>query len=380
MLAILGLGLFTSCDDDNDANPTISVPETFKLNTPAIAENNVIDLANTETLTLTCDQPDYGGFPLAVDYKVQISTDEAFSEANTFDMPMLYNTTTIALAASSINTTIIERYQAVNGENTFPEGEFPLYIRLIAQPTKVDVSPVTSNAIVLPRCVATYKAPDVVIPENIYICGSFIDEAFGGKAWEKWFKLANAFATGSYYTVVYIPEDGQFKFGTKEGDWTGFSALAAVNAPDGVDISGNDDDNIVFSKAGWYTLEFVANISGGTLNYTLKVSPAVVYVTGNGIGGFPADHMLAMTPPADNSGEWVSPAFTASGELRAYVDVPGRDWYRTEFTLKDGTEVFYRTIDMPNNWKETYGDAYSVTVSPGKKLYINFASNTGKVE
>ena len=40
------LGLFTACDSDRDDNPTLTMPETFRLNAPAIAENNVVDLVN----------------------------------------------------------------------------------------------------------------------------------------------------------------------------------------------------------------------------------------------------------------------------------------------------------------------------------------------
>ena len=56
------LGLFNACDSDRDDNPTLTMPETFRLNAPAIAENNVVDLVNTDNITFTCDQPDYGGF------------------------------------------------------------------------------------------------------------------------------------------------------------------------------------------------------------------------------------------------------------------------------------------------------------------------------
>ena len=44
LAAVACLPLFTSCDDDNDSNPTISFPETFVLNTPEFAANNVYDI------------------------------------------------------------------------------------------------------------------------------------------------------------------------------------------------------------------------------------------------------------------------------------------------------------------------------------------------
>ena len=225
---------------------------------------------------------------------------------------------------------------------------------------------------------ASYKKPDVTIPENLFVVGSNI-----GTAWATWQKLAHPFGTnGVYYTVVWMPEGGgQFKFGTKEGDWTGHSAISEFNDNAEVGISAASDDNIVFGKGGWYVLEFIAKIKGGALVYTLNVSEAHVFITGNACGGFPNDVMLECTAPTDNTGEWVSPEFTASGEMRAYIQVPGRDWWRTEFTLKGGSEVFFREVtDIPSSWADALGADYSVSVSAGMKLYVSFDSGLGSVK
>ena len=76
----------------------------------------------------------------------------------------------------------------------------------------MNVNSVYSNTIVLPKVRATYKAPDVSIPADLFVVGSNI-----GTAWNTWQKLAHPYNTkGVYYTVVYMPEGGgQFKFGTK---------------------------------------------------------------------------------------------------------------------------------------------------------------------
>ena len=375
----LMMGLFTACESDRDDNPVLSMPETFRLNAPAIAENNVIDLANTEDITITCDQPNYGGFPIVTEYTVEYSTSETFEEGQTYTMPTSYTSTRINLSAKTINSTLIEAYQAVNGEGTSPEANFPLYIRLSAKPANLDVNSIYSNTIVLPSVKASYKKPDVTIPENLFVVGSNI-----GTAWATWQKLAHPFGTnGVYYTVVWMPEGGgQFKFGTKEGDWTGHSAISEFNDNAEVGISAASDDNIVFGKGGWYVLEFIAKIKGGALVYTLNVSEAHVFITGNACGGFPdKDVMLECSAPTDNTGEWVSPEFTASGEMRAYIQVPGRDWWRNEFTLKGGSEVFFREVtDIPSSWADALGADYSVSVSAGMKLYVSFDSGLGSVK
>ena len=86
-----------------------------------------------------------------------------------------------------------------------------------------------------------------------------------------------------------------------------------------------------------------------------------------------------MTPPATADGIWESPAFTASGELRAYIKVPGLDWWKTEFTLYKGG-LYWRTVDIPSNWNDNVGSAYSVTCAEGQKLYVNFDTLTGEVK
>lgn len=374
----VAMGLFTACDSDRDDNPTLTIPETFRLNAPAIAENNTIDLANTETITITCDQPNYGGYPVVTEYTVEYSTSETFEEGATYTMPSTYTSTVINLSAKTINSTLIEAYQAEHGENTSPAADFPLYIRLAAKPANVDVTPVYSNTITLPSCRATFKAPDVTIPADLFVVGSNI-----GNAWNTWQRLAHPFGTsGVYYTVVWMPEGGgQFKFGTKEGDWTGHSAISEFNDNASVGISAASNDNIVFGKGGWFTLEFIAKIKGGALVYTLNVYDAHVFVTGNACGGFPPDTALECTAPADNTGEWVSPEFTASGELRAYIQVGDRDWWRTEFTLKGGSEIYFReTVDIPSSWEDALGADYSVAASAGKRLYVSFDSGTGSVK
>lgn len=102
---------------------------------------------------------------------------------------------------------------------------------------------------------------------------------------------------------------------------------------------------------------------------------------GAGAGGDWTDGNAAwaMTAPADAATAWESPAFTATGELRAYIKVPGIDWWRTEFTIYKGT-CYWRNIDIPDNWAANVGADYSVTVAPGQKLYVNFDTNAAEVK
>ena len=84
--AALGMGLgltLASCVDDNDSNPVLHMPESFTLNTPALA-GNAYDLKNTtDSIAFTWSQPDYGGMPLVTNYKLQYVVSKDGSEVVT---------------------------------------------------------------------------------------------------------------------------------------------------------------------------------------------------------------------------------------------------------------------------------------------------------
>ena len=91
--ALIGLGIIatTSCSDDNGSNPTMHQPETFALNTPALA-GMAIDLESSkDSLAITWSQPDYGGYPAAVSYYIQYTTEDEFNESKDDEGKVTYN-------------------------------------------------------------------------------------------------------------------------------------------------------------------------------------------------------------------------------------------------------------------------------------------------
>ncbi|MBQ4173379.1 MAG: SusE domain-containing protein, partial [Prevotella sp.] len=78
LLLLCSVCLFTACEDDNDSNPTLVIPTTFHLNTPAYAQANT-DLASSTELPFTWSQPNYGGFPVAAQYQMQFSLKNSFT-------------------------------------------------------------------------------------------------------------------------------------------------------------------------------------------------------------------------------------------------------------------------------------------------------------
>lgn len=362
------LPFLTSCKDDHGSNPTLWIPASFELNMPAFAVNNVYDLPAAETLNLTTSQPDYGDIPLAVTYAPQISLDGSAWE----ELATTFTSTDIQLSTALLNSKILELYRAAH-EDADPEGVLPLNIRLRAYLADSDIKnfgQVYSNAITVN--VLSYDVPsDVTLPEQIVVCGNSIAEA-----WKTWKPCAPVYGReGKFYTMIYNNADG-FKWGFKENDWFGYDLINEIdNQVDGLKITAADDGNIVFNKAGWYVLEFICKIVGPEVQTKLVVAPGAAGVTGDPVSW----SGVAMTAPASKDGNWTFSDFTGTGELRAYITVPGEDWWRTEFTLYQG-ELYWRTVDIPKNWKENVGPEYSVEASSGKTLKINFDRNTGSLE
>ena len=381
--------LFTSCDEDRDSNPTLDLShlaEGFVLNTPALAENNTYDLKSAKNLVLTCSQPNYGDAPYAVKYYAQVSIDPEFANDPTTTHTELAtyaeNASNLEFNASEANDAIVSLFQAANPDTSVPE-EMPIYVRLrgvISGTLNQTLGETFSNTITLRSVKATYEAPDAKFTDNLYLIGSSIQTP-----WKSWKPIPKVFGLeGNYYGIIYLPAGGEFKWGTENNDYRGINRLKEINDEAGAGISAGEEQNIKVANAGWYTLLFKGKITEDKKNidWTLSVYPTKVYILGGSVemsGTWAFDDAYALTAPADKNGKWVSPAFTASAELRAAVKVGDLDWYRTEFTVYKGN-LFWRRYDIVNNWAETEGADYSVTTQVGQKLYIDFDNYTAEVK
>ena len=377
--------LFTSCDEDRDSNPTLDLShlaEGFVLNTPALAENNTYDPYYAKNLVLTCSQPNYGGVPYPVKYYAQVSINPAFVSDPTVTHKELAtyaeNPSSLDFDAYEVNKAIVSLFRAANPDANLPD-EMPVYIRLravIGGALNQTLGETYSNVITLPSVKATI--PDAKFTDNLFLIGSSIQTP-----WESWKPIPQVEGLdGNYYGIIYVPAGGEFKFATEINDELGYNQIKEIVDEAGAGISAGDNQKIKVANAGWYTLHFKGTISKDkkNINWTLTVYKTQVCLIGACIGqstwGFADD--TALTPPDDPNGEWVSPAFTSSEELRVAVKVGSIDWYRTEFTVYNG-EVFWRKYNMPNNWAETMGADYSVKPAVGTKLYVNFDTNKAEV-
>lgn len=369
LLIMMGLVMFTSCEDDNDSNPIVKTPTEFHLNTPALAATN-IDLTNSSAIVFTCSQPNYG-FPASTMYKVQVSLKEDMTDFVELDQsfPNTVCSVDAAILASTLTTMELN---AGKSEADFPM-DVKVYVRMRAYMTTDTGSPVAdteilSNVICLENVHLNYSLAPVTTPEHLYVVGGFC-----GWDWGNSFEFVPVYDHPEmYWRMVWIDEAG-VKINTAQewdGNQKGYNDITV--AGDLADkISSNDDGNICSTTPQWYLMVVTASGSGRDIKYTVEFNEPNVYLIGDTFGGW--DELMADSKfdvPTTMDADFVSPAFKADGEIRAYVKVPGNDWWHSEFMVFNG-EIAYRGKG---------GDQERVAGKAGQKFYLNFATGKGSIK
>ena len=369
LLIMMGLVMFTSCEDDNDSNPIVKTPTEFHLNTPALAATN-IDLTNSSAIVFTCSQPNYG-FPASTMYKVQVSLKEDMTDFVELDQsfPNTVCSVDAAILASTLTTMELN---AGKSEADFPM-DVKVYVRMRAYMTTDTGSPVAdteilSNVICLENVHLNYSLAPVTTPEHLYVVGGFC-----GWDWGNSFEFVPVYDHPEmYWRMVWIDEAG-VKINTAQewdGNEKGYNGITVAGDLAG-NISANGDGNICSTTPQWYLMVVTASVSGRDIKYTVEFNEPNVYLIGDTFGGW--DELMADSKfdvPTTMDADFVSPAFKADGEIRAYVKVPGNDWWHSEFMVFNG-EIAYRGKG---------GDQERVAGKAGQKFYLNFATGKGSIK
>ncbi len=369
--SILAAPLFASCEDDNDDNPTLKVPTTFVLNAPANADV-VCDLLNSQYITLTTAQPDYG-YTAPVTYTVMM---KAFGDSFTA-FGNTYTSAKIQISAEELNTAILEQA----GETDL-SAAIPVTFKLSANITGYTGADMTieSNEVTFNKVLCYVPEVTVSLPTDIYMVGDF-----PASQWGTFVPLNPVYGKdGQFYGIAYIEQGKNFRFSLDagwKGNYIGWSNSTREGSAGEALTDANNDDNMTFqSESGLYSILMVAKIVNGNIQYTLTMQPASIYVIGAGNGG--EWSMLDAYKFTDNhDGTATSAPLAGAGELRLGVDV-GTDWWRTEFTIMNDGSLFYRNVDIPNNWAENLGADYSFSCVADQKIILDFTTHpaTGKME
>lgn len=376
LLIMMGLVMFTSCEDDNDSNPIVKTPTEFRLNTPALAATN-IDLTNSSAIVFTCSQPNYG-FPASTMYKVQVSLKEDMTDFVELDQSFP-NTVCSVDAAMLASTLTTMELNAGKSEADFPM-DVKVYVRMRAYMTTDTGEPVAdteilSNVICLENVHLNYSLAPVTMPEHLYVVGNFC-----GWDWGNSFEFVPVYDHPEmYWRMVWIDEGG-VKINTAkdwDGNEKGYNGITV--AGDLADKISDNGGNISSATPQWYLMVVTASVSGRDIKYTVEFNEPNVYLMGTCMDDSSWSELLdgaKFDVPTKMDGNFVSPAFKAAcpggdGDgVRAYVKVPGNDWWHTEFIVLNG-EIAYRGAG---------GDQERVAGNVGQKLYLNFATGKGEIK
>ena len=345
------------------------------LNTPKYA-SAIYDLKNTESIEFTTSQPDYG-FTAAAIYSVQVALTSDF--ANPVTLPGSYTTAKFAINAADLALALVGMH-GVTLEEDYPTDPHPLYVRLISKLNAKNAGEVFSNVITLPQVKGYFALDPMVMPEEMFIIGNVA----GNWSWDGATEMIPIWGSpGKFWAMQYLGQTGdganaeiKFNFAKAwDGNEFGFGQ-ATVNANGTADPGASDSGgNIGVGNPGWYIVVVTTAINGRDYEFAVDFYPPHVHLQGNVAGGNwgTTDEAYRFTVPALTLGAdaaFVSPPFTNTGEVRASIQLPGHEWWHTEFIVLDG-------VFAPRGAGD---DQERVTGNAGQKLHINFTTNTGKVE
>lgn len=324
----MGLALFASCDSDRDDNPVIGSATSFTLNQPAIGQQ-VVDLASSSALELkAASQPDYG-FPAQVNYSVQMSLTNNFTDSTAFyDVDYSTNALTLTAPTADIDKGIMQLMGAPEEDAVKADSAITLYLRLKAKLNSdaTGTSTVYSNV----QSIQAYPYWQSLVPAEPvfwYMTGN----CFGDGAWTNGSLLDNipmgevkgaaydAKGLGDTESIIYLPATAAFKLKGSAKNWDTQWGLSDGNL---VKNNGNSKDIVPTDGAGYYVLHYNTADDKVTLAKSEK-QDYPVYTTVSLIGtlqGTSWDKDIEMTPVNGVAGEhnhiWYAEInITAEGEV-----------------------------------------------------------------
>ena len=346
MLLCMAL-VFTACEDDRDSNPTLTQPTTFTLNNPV---NALVDLAESTAIPFAWSQPNYGGWPAAVEYQLQVSPtnewnytieeDEADESGMTVAdyavLPTIYSSCSGNMSAVELAKALV----AICGweETAVPEKQI-VYVRASAKTAGADT--IYSNVVsfeVNPYYIELADAPI----ELWYLVG----EGIGSADWDNG---AGSVATGGLVPMYPIMgNEYDTRTGQGEIQYAGFfyggKGFKLVRDP------GNWDNQWGMGDAG-----FVKN-DGGSGNITVEADgyycirlntltdELVIEPIDNPVGVYSQIGMPGNYQPGDG--------WDVNGNLMNAMStsVENHDWYLMSVTYPDAELKFAADGGWDVNW------------------------------
>ncbi len=392
MVLLLTLSVFTACTDDKDSNPTYQEPKEFVLNTPAYA-STIVDLKNSDKLTFSWSQPDYG-YTAATSYTLQIGLSSEFKDetedvaADYWTSPTIYPSAKVDLDAETLAKALLKLLDIKNEEDPKLAKTLPLYVRVKAEVKSNGMGSIISNVIELPKVQPYFASKTVELPQTMYIC-----KYSNGWDWKKSVPMVLVNGNmGMLWSINYYAANTEMMLNSEQEDSEDKVQFTAGICPDAsvalAGVEAGDNGGILIKNAGWYitviTSTLVEENGENKLSYQVEFRKPDIYLTGNPAGGWNVfEEANKFTVPTTLDGEFVSPVFLPTTEqdgddpamsLRICVlilDSPADNWWKSEFLLRDGV-IEYRGNGGDQNPR--------VVVEAGKRAYLNFSTGTGHIE
>ena len=355
--------VFTACEDDRDSNPTLTQPTTFTLNNPV---NALVDLAQSTGIPFAWSQPDYGGWPAAVEYQLEVSptnswtvsTDEAALDetgatiADYAILPSIYASCSGDMSATDLAKQLVNICKWEEGD--VPEKQ-TVYVRCKA--TTPGTQTIFSNVVSLEVNPYYIELADAPI-ELWYLVG----EGIGSADWDN--------GTGSVATGGLVPmypimgNEYDTRTGQGEIQYAGFfyggKGFKLIRDP------GNWDNQWGMGDAG-----FVKN-DGGSGNITVEADGYYRILLNT------ATDELVIEPITDPVGvysmismpggyqDWNTGENVMNGMS---TNVENHDWYLMNVTYDD-TELKFAA---DNAWDVNWGASdfpYGIGVGNGPNIPV----------
>ncbi|HHU97752.1 MAG TPA: SusF/SusE family outer membrane protein [Petrimonas sp.] len=371
---LISLLFMAGCQEDEKI--VIQQPDSFVLNIPKYS-SGVYDLKNAGLVEFSTNQPDYG-FTAATRYSVQLSLTKDFAEF--IDVPGSHDKVRFYVPAEDIALALVSLHKA-EVEEDYPTDPHPLFVRVAATIADSRLAPVYSNVIELPRVLGYFALEPVQLPEEMYIIGNVA----GNWDWNNATEMVPVYgAPGKFWYMQYLGQtDGnegdnaQIKFNYAKA-WNGneLGHGQVTFGDESVTLAAPSDEggNIKIGNPGWYIVVVTTSLDGRDYKFQVDFLKPEAYIKGQIIGDKWDNLPEFMFEVPDLSlgadADFISPAFTNDGEIRANIQLPGQEWWHTEFLVFNG-------LFVPRG---TGGDQDRIQGQAGQRLYINFTKRTGKIE
>ena len=347
-LMLLSMALvFTACEDDRDSNPTLMQPTIFTLNNPV---NTLVDLAASTGIPFAWSQPDFGGWPAACEYQLEVSltNDENSWKVSTADadadttgtVVANYATIKTVYASCSGNMLTEELNKALNKIAKWEEGNVPekqtVYVRCSA--VTAGAQKVYSNVVSL-DVNPYYVDVSTEVSDEIqlwYLIGACIgDGSWGNNAdgvgvsiipMYPVYKDDGSVVPGEIQYVGYFPADQGFKLIQVPGSW---DAQWGQGDAGYVKNDGGSSD-IKLPADGYYMIHL------NTATDELTIEPYVLAV-----GVYNQIAMPGNYQGWDTGSDLMNPMSTV---------VENHDWYLKSVTYEETTLKFAADNSWDVNW------------------------------